>query len=279
MTTRDSAVSKTILITGASSGMGRDMAERFSREGWDVAATMRKPERDGEELAALDGVRVYALDVTDGASVSAAVARAESDFGGIDVLVNNAGVGLVGPMEGASDAQVEQQLAVNLHGPIRVMRAVLPGMRKRGSGIIINITSIGGRITMPHNALYHAMKWGLEGLTEALAYELRPFGIHVKAVAPGGVKTDFAGRSLNHADASVDPEYTRQLDAFISAATGRSDGWSEPSVVSDAVWEAVTDGTDRIRYLAGEDAKQMWAGRQQMDDQAWVAMMGERFGF
>ena len=271
-------MTKTVLITGASSGMGRDMAERFAREGWNVAATMRKPERDGAELAALDTVEVYALDVTDPDSVKAAVAAAEDDFGGVDVLVNNAGVGLVGPMEGASDAQVEQQIAVNLAGPIRCMRAVLPGMRAKRSGIIVNITSIGGRITMPHNALYHAMKWGLEGLTEALAYELRPFGIHVKAVAPGGVKTDFAGRSLNRADPSVDPEYGRQMQAFIAAATGRSDGWSEPSVVSDVVVEAVTDGTDRIRYLAGADAEAMWQGRTQMGDTDWVAMMTERFG-
>ena len=271
-------MTKTIFITGASTGMGRDMAERFSKEGWNVAATMRKPERDGADLAALPGVKTYALDVTDTTSIQSAVKAAEDDFGGLDVVVNNAGVGLVGPMEGASNAQVDQQIAVNLAGPVHVMRAVLPGMRARKSGTIVNITSIGGRITMPHNALYHSMKWGLEGLTEALAYELRPFGIHVKAVAPGGVKTDFAGRSLNRADPSVDPDYERQMQAFIKAATGRSDGWSETSVVSDVVYEAVTDGKDQIRYLAGEDAKQMWAGREQLGDTAWVSMMTERFG-
>jgi NAD(P)-dependent dehydrogenase (short-subunit alcohol dehydrogenase family) len=269
---------KTILITGASTGMGRDMAERFSKEGWQVAATMRNPDRDGAALAALPGVKTYALDVTDTTSIQSAVKAAEDDFGGLDVLVNNAGVGLVGPMEGASEAQIAQQIAVNLAGPVHVTRAVLPGMRARKSGTIVNITSIGGRITMPHNALYHSMKWGLEGLTEALAYELRPFGIAVKAVAPGGVKTDFAGRSLNRADPSVDPDYGRQMQAFIKAATGRSEGWSEPSVVSDVVYEAVTDGTDKIRYLAGEDAKAMWAGREQLGDTAWVTMMTERFG-
>lgn len=269
---------KTVLITGCSTGMGRDMAERFAREGWNVAATMRNPDRDGGDLATIDNVTPHALDVTDNTSIAAAVEAVLAEFGNIDVLVNNAGVGLVGPMEGASDRQVEQQIAVNLAGPIHMMRAVLPAMRAQTSGLIINITSIGGRITMPHNALYHGMKWGLEGLTEALAYELRPFGIRVKSVAPGGVKTDFATRSLNHADPSIDPEYGRQMQAFIKAATGRSDGWSEASVVSDVVMEAVSNDTDQIRYLAGKDAKQMWAGREQLGDVAWVKMMTERFG-
>jgi short-subunit dehydrogenase len=158
------------------------------------------------------------------------------------------------------------------------MRAILPHFRAQKSGMIINITSIGGRITMPHNSLYHGMKWGLEGLTEALSYELRPFGIKLKLIAPGGVKTDFAGRSLTRADASLDKEYERQVGAFIAAATGRSDNWSEPRVVSEVVYEAITDGTDKLRYLAGEDAKMMWQTRQSLSDEDWISMMTKNFG-
>jgi len=270
-------MAKTIFITGASSGMGRDMTMFFAEKGWNVASTMRNPSRDGADLAAMNGVKTYALDVTDLASISAALESAITDFGKLDVLVNNAGVGNLGPMEGSSEAQVAQQVDVNFLGPIHVTRAALPQMRAQGGGIIINITSIGGRITMPHNALYHGMKWGMEGLTEALAYELNPFGIKVKAVAPGGVKTSFV-QSIARAETTLDPEYDRQVTAFTTTAMARTDGWSEPRVVSEAVWEAATDGTDKIRYLAGEDAKQMAAGRSQMDDEAWVAMMKTNFG-
>jgi NAD(P)-dependent dehydrogenase (short-subunit alcohol dehydrogenase family) len=268
-------MAKRVLITGASSGMGRDMAQFFAARDWQVAATMRNPDRDA---AGLNGINSYALDVTDTESIAAAVAQVEADFGGIDVLVNNAGVGNLGPVEGASPAQVQQQADVNLLGPIHMIRAVLPGMRAAGAGTIINITSIGGRITMPHNALYHAMKWGLEGLTEAMAYELNPFGIRMKSVAPGGVKTDFAGRSLTRANSEMDPEYARQNQAFVTRALGRSEGWSEPEVVSKVVWDAATDGTDQIRYLAGADAVAMNEMRQSSTDEAWVQMMKTNFG-
>lgn len=271
-------MAKTILITGTSSGMGRDMVTFFAGKGWNVAATMRNPERDGAELTSLGSVKTYALDVMDKASIISAINEVVLDFDGLDVVVNNAGVGQVGPMEGATDDQVEHQIAVNFKGPISVMRAALPYFRAQKSGVIVNITSIGGRITMPHNSLYHGMKWGLEGLTEALSYELRPFGIKLKLVAPGGVKTDFAGRSLTRADPSFDLEYERQVGAFIKAATGRSDGWSEPRVVSEVVYEAVTDGTDKLRYLAGEDAKMMWQTRQSMSDEDWINMMQTNFG-
>jgi len=217
---------QTILITGTSSGMGRDMVEFFAGKGWNVAATMRDPAKDGVGFERFGSVKTYSLDVTNQSSIKSAIEEAIIDFDGLDVVVNNAGVGQLGPMEGATDTQIDQQIAVNLRGPISVMRAVLPHFRAQKSGTFVNVTSIGGRITMPHNSVYHGMKWGLEGLTEALSYELRPFGIKLKLVAPGGVKTDFAGRSLTRTDANLDKEYVRQLDSFINTAMKRSDDWS-----------------------------------------------------
>ena len=134
----------------------------------------------------LPGVRVYALDVTDDASVRRAVAQARQDFGPLDVLINNAGYGLVGPFETATPEQIQQQFATNVFGVFAVTQAVLPAMRAQKSGVIINITSVGGRTGFPMNSLYHATKFGLDGFSESLWYELAPFGIHVKIVAPAG---------------------------------------------------------------------------------------------
>jgi NAD(P)-dependent dehydrogenase (short-subunit alcohol dehydrogenase family) len=270
---------QTILITGTSSGMGRDMVEYFAKKGWNVAATMRNPAKDGIGFESMGSVKTYALDVTDQNSIQAAIDETIIDFDGLDVVVNNAGVGQLGPMEGASDSQIDQQIAVNFRGPISVMRAALPHFRAQKSGMFVNITSIGGRMTMPHNSVYHGMKWGLEGFTEALSYELRPFGIKLKLIAPGGVKTDFAGRSLTRTNAGIDKEYERQLEAFVTTAMKRSDNWSEPRVVSEVVYEAVSDGSDKLRYLAGDDAKMMSETRGMMSDEDWINMMNQNFGF
>lgn len=152
---------------------------------------MRNP-ADGAALAELANVRVLALDVTDRASIEAAVQQA----GRVDVLINNAGYGVFGPFETASEEVIEKQFSTNVYGVFNVTRAVLPGMREQKSGVILNVSSIGGLITFPLFSLYHATKFALFGFSESLQYELAPFGIRVKVVAPGGVKTDFAGRSL-----------------------------------------------------------------------------------
>ena len=270
---------QTIFITGSSSGMGRDMVHYFAEKGWNVAATMRNPSRDGTELLSLGSVKTYALDVTESDSVKAVIDEAISDFDGIDVIVNNAGVGQFGPFEGASEAQIDQQIAVNLKGPMTVIKEILPHFRSRKAGVIVNITSIGGRITMPLNSVYHGMKWGLEGLTEALSYELRPFGITLKLIAPGGVKTDFAGRSLTRTKVDLDPEYERQTESFLEVAGKRSENWSEPRIVSEVVFQAITDGSDKLRYTAGADAAMMWEARQKMSNEEWINMMSTNFGF
>jgi len=271
-------MAKTVLITGCSSGMGKDAAIYFAQKGWNVAATMRRPARDGEELAAIERIKTYELDVLKADQIKLAITESISDFGGLDVIVNNAGFGMVGPVEGASEADIDRQIGVNLRGPISVMRAALPHFRAQKSGIFINVTSIGGRMTMPMNALYHGAKWGLEGLTEAMNYELNPFGIKARLVEPGGTKTDFATRSIHMTDASIDPLYEAITNQLIGTLQGRSDNWNPPRVVSEVIYEAATDSSERIRYLSGDDAKAMWTMRQELGDEAWVKMMKAQFG-
>ena len=189
-------MTKAVLITGCSTGIGRAAAHLFASRGWGVTATMRRPE-DAGDLAAAGDVRVEPLDVVDLASVDRAVARTLEAFGRLDVVVNNAGFGAFGPFETAPEWLIERQIGTNLIGVFNVTRAALPTMRAQKSGVIVNVSSIGGLTTFPLNSIYHATKYAIVGFTEGLTYELEPFGIRAKVVAPGGVATDFAGRSLS----------------------------------------------------------------------------------
>ena len=170
-------MTQSIFITGASTGLGRATALLFAAKGWKVIATMRTPDKE-TELTKIEGVTVLKLDVTDPAQVAAA-AKAALALGPIDVLFNNAGYGMAGAFEGATDDQLTHELDTNLLGVMRVTQALLPAMRERRAGTIVTTTSIGGLVTFPFNAVYHATKWGLEGWSESLAFELEPFGIRV----------------------------------------------------------------------------------------------------
>ena len=187
---------KVWLITGASTGLGRVLAEQVLTAGGQVAATARKP----EQLALLrekygQAALTLALDVTQQDSVEDAVAEVQQRFGRVDVLVNNAGYGLVGAIEEAADADIEQVFATNVFGLLRVTRAVLPGMRERRSGHILNLSSIGGLIASPGLGYYNATKFAVEAISESLTGELKPLGIKVTVVEPGPFRTDFLGRS------------------------------------------------------------------------------------
>jgi NAD(P)-dependent dehydrogenase (short-subunit alcohol dehydrogenase family) len=169
---------RTVFITGASSGFGKESVQLFHEKGWNVVATMRSPSQGS--AAGLDGVLVERLDVTDAGSIEAAVASAIRTFGQIDVLVNNAGYGALGALEAASDAEIRRQMEVNLFGLIAVTKGVLPFMRARRSGVIVNVSSMGGRLPFPFSTLYNATKFAVEGLTESLQFELNPLGIRTK---------------------------------------------------------------------------------------------------
>ncbi len=251
-------MSKTIFITGSSTGLGRATALLFAKRGWKVIATMRNPAKE-TELGNVAGIEVLALDVTKPEQIEAAVRQALA-LGPVDVVFNNAGYGLAGPFEGTSDEQIVTEIETNLLGVLRTTRAFLPALRARKSGTIVTTTSIGGLATFPFNSVYHATKWALEGWSESLAYELAPLGIRVKTVAPGGIKTDFAGRSLVLAQ---HPAYAdavaRVLQVFMDPA--RRDAGSSAEQIAEVVYEAATDESERITFVAGADAKQLHAQR------------------
>lgn len=251
-------MSQTIFITGSSTGLGRASALLFASKGWKVIATMRNPAKE-TELQKVAGITVLPLDVTDPAQI-AETAKAALALGPVDVLFNNAGYGMAGAFEAASDAQLVDEINTNLLGVMRVTQAFLPAMRERGSGVILTTTSIGGLMTFPFNSVYHATKWGLEGWSESLAFELEPFGIRVKTIAPGGISSDFGGRSLV---TTPHPAYMDGLGKVMAAFSNpqRRAGGSTPEQIAVAVYAAATDETVRVTHVAGEDAKATYSQR------------------
>lgn len=267
---------KTIFITGASSGFGKETVKLFHQQGWNVIATMRSPEKE-TSFAALHNVLLTRLDVTDKRSIQEAVQAGIRQFGQIDVLVNNAGFGTLGALEASPEAVIRQQFEVNFFGLIEVTRAVLPHMRERKTGTIINVSSMGGRVTFPFSTLYHATKFAVEGLTESLQYELNPLGIRLKLVEPGGYKTDFAGRSMDYYGAGGLNDYQQAFDQF----AGKIDQWpmsENIGEVAEAIYQAASDGTDKLRYPVGHDALQLIEARKQMDDAAFKQLIVAQSG-
>ena len=267
-------MSQTIFITGASSGLGKAASILFAEKGWQVLASMRKPEQE-RELDAYKNITKIKLDVTDPAAIQKVAAQVTAGHK-IHVVLNNAGYGLAGPFEGADDEQLTRQLDTNLLGTMRVTQAFIPHFRANGTGLFINVTSIGGLITFPYNSVYHATKWGLEGWSESLAFELKQFGIGVKTVSPGGIATDFAGRSLVLTGHEA---YAGQIQKVMARFMDpeRQKTYSSAEQIAQVVYKAATDGKDTLRYVAGEDAKALYAQRQEMGDEAFRHMIEEAF--
>ena len=269
---------RTIFITGTSSGIGKTTAELFQSKGWNVVATMRNPEA-GAELAQHESTLVTRLDVTDSESIQDAVQRAVDRFGSIDVLMNNAGYGAYGPLEAFSMDRVKRQFNTNVIGLISVTKAVLPHMRAEKSGIIVNISSIGGQMTFPLGSLYHGSKFAVEGISESLHFELEPLGIKVKIVEPGMINTDFGGRSFDFETGAELPDYQPAIDGMQKAMGHYAANPSPPDVVSNVIWNAVSDDSSRLRYRAGEDANVLLNARKMMDDEAFIGDMKKIMGW
>ena len=267
----------TILITSASSGIGKATAKFFQSRGWNVIATMRSPERE-TELTQLERVLVTRLDVEDITSIQTAVDAGLSKFGKIDVLLNNAGYGACGPLEATPLEKIRKQFDVNVNGLLATSRALLPHFRANRTGVIANLSSMGGRVTSPLGTVYHGTKFAVEGLSEALHYELAPLGVRVKIIEPGMVKTDFAGRSFDFSNDPTLSEYQPVVQSLMSAMGPMAETASPPELVAEVIFKATTDGTDQLRYEAGADAVQLLAGRRATDDATFLAGIKAQFG-
>jgi NAD(P)-dependent dehydrogenase (short-subunit alcohol dehydrogenase family) len=246
---------KTFLITGVSSGLGRAFAAGALAAGHRVIGTVRRPEDAQVFTGQAPGkARPLLLDVTDYAAVPDAVAESERQAGPIDVLVNNAGYGHEGVLEESSMDDLQRQFAANVFGPVAMIKAVLPGMRARRRGHIVNVTSMGGFITMPGIAFYCGSKFALEGISEALGKELKPFGVHVTALAPGQFRTDWAGRSMDRTPRSID-DYDAVMDPIRSARQSKSGHQpGDPDKAAQALLRLVEAENPPTRLFLGNDA-------------------------
>jgi NAD(P)-dependent dehydrogenase (short-subunit alcohol dehydrogenase family) len=282
-----------VLVTGSSSGIGLATALHFARLGHDVHAGVRNPATATELHRAIDAenlpVRPVILDVDDTASVTRAVSEVLGRSGHIDVLVNNAGIGGGGPIADVPVDWAKTLFETNYFGAIRMIQAVLPGMRERRSGAIVNVSSIAGRVAIAGHGHYSAVKHALEAASEALAQEVVAFGIRVAIVEPGVVITPIFTKAKRFADpASPFAVHVRRLLLFYQMQMKMA---SQPDDVARVIHEAVTADQPKLRYLVGEDARRLAAGRQRLSDEEYVTtgrempdeeyleLMRQRYGF
>lgn len=254
---------KVVFITGASSGIGRETAKLFQTKNWKVAATMRAPEKS-EDLQRIADVECFRLDVTDVDSIKSAIAATLERFGRIDAVVNNAGYGLIGAFEAATPEQIEQQFQTNVFGLMNVCREILPVFRERKKGVIVNIASVGGRITFPLSSLYNATKWAVEGFSESLQYEVEQFGIRIKIIEPGPIKTDFYDRSMDLTLREGLHVYDALTERVMTNMRKAGEAAPDGSIVAQTIYEAVTDNSKKMRY--GVNTKGILTARKLLPD-------------
>ena len=263
-------MNKVILITGASSGIGKETTKLFQTKNWKVAATMRTPEK-ATDLQKIADIEIFRLDVTDIDSIKQAIKDVIEKFGRIDAIVNNAGYGLVGAFEASTQEQIEKQFQTNVFGLMNVCREILPYFRAEKRGTIVNVASMGGRITFPLYSLYHATKWAVEGFSESLQYEVEQFDIRVKIIEPGPIKTDFYDRSMD----LTRKEGLTAYDAFIEKAMPNMQKAGEDApdgtIVAETIYNAVTDGSKKMRYPV--NSKMVLTARKLLPDWAFFRVV------
>lgn len=261
---------KVVLITGASSGIGKETAKLFQAKNWKVAATMREPEK-ADDLRRIVDLKCLRIDVTEPDSIRSAVADTLGAFGRIDAVVNNAGYAVIGPFEAATDEQIRRQFETNVFGVMNVCREILPYFREQRRGIIVNVTSVGGRMTFPLYSIYHASKWAVEGFSESLQYELDQFNIRVKLIEPGPIKTDFYDRSQDEAKGKEFSDYDHFAARVIPNMRRAGETAPDGSIVAQAIYDAVTDGTKRLRYTV--NTKGILAARRLLPDSVFSRLI------
>jgi NAD(P)-dependent dehydrogenase (short-subunit alcohol dehydrogenase family) len=276
------SVSKAVLITGCSSGIGAATAERLAQAGWKVYGTARRPETI--EGLRENGCEVLALDVCDEESMRAAVERVEGAEGAVGVLINNAGYSQGGAVEEVPPEQVRRQFETNVFGLVRLTQLVLPGMRRQGYGKVVNISSMGGKLTFPGGGFYHATKHAVEAISDALRFEVRGFGIDVIVIEPGLIKTRFGETAVGSIHDATPPEgpYAEFNAAVAQATAGAYDGplaklGAGPEAVARTIEKAITARRPRPRYKVTASARLVMAQRRLLPDRAWDAAMRTQF--
>ena len=248
----DNESCKTVFITGTSSGIGKACAVLFAKRGWNVMAAQRNI-NDTTDLRRFKNINFVPIDVTDQESIVTAVKTCLSIFGRIDVLINNAGRGLQGVFEATKESEIEAIFNVNIFGMMRVIKAVLPHFREQGQGRIVNVSSMGGRVGLPLRSVYDSSKFAVEGFSEVLMYELKPFNIAVKIIEPGFVNSKFH-TSLSVKQMNGVELYKTQLDRLLNKSSQHNGGGTSPETIAETVYKASTSSSNRLRYTAGSDA-------------------------
>ncbi len=266
-----------ILITGVSSGIGRACAELFTKRGWEVTGTVRDPSSPDDRLAS-QGVRLEALDLSVAGSATALGERVLERYGCPDVVLNNAGIVQFGPLETYPADDLERIFRINVFSQMELIRTLVPAMRERRSGVVANVTSLGGTLVFPFFAGYNATKWALEGLSEGLWHELKPFGIRVKAIEPGFVETTIWGKALPGAgeDPSGPEPYLPFMRAMIAFEAGIKER-TAPAEAAVQVYDAIADDSDRLRYPVAAYARALVAARRLLGGQSEMRLFHRRW--
>lgn len=269
-------MTSTILITGTSSGYGKATVEHFLDRGWNVIATMRRP--DPGVFPASDRLKLVRLDVTDRASIDAAIAEGVATFGAIDVLVNNAGIGMASAVEATPDHAVREIFETNSFGVMASCRAIIPQMRRQGHGIIINVTSSVTIGVMPLVAVYAASKFAVEGFTESLAYELAPFGITARLVEPGyAPTTSFTANGGARMEGLIPADYAPFAQACFARMADYPTAYCNEIEVAEAIFAAATEEGGRLRYPAGADSRMLNELRWSTSEEEHLARLRAMF--
>ncbi|RZJ53346.1 MAG: SDR family oxidoreductase [Flavobacterium sp.] len=266
---------KTIFITGTSTGLGKATAKLFHTNGWQVIATMRNPEKE-TELNQLENIVLLPLDVTNPNQITETIKNITEKYT-VDVVLNNAGYGLIGALEALSDEQIFRQIQTNLLGVIRVSKAFTPHFRERRSGLFLNITSTFGFMGFPTCSVYSATKFAVDGFSESLASELVQFGVQVKVVAPGGMQTDFAIRSMEVGQHEAYEKLTAEVSKGYSAE--QLANYTKVEDVAQIVYQAATDNKKQLRYIVGNDANGLYNERIKLGAEAQVENIKTMFTF
>ena len=278
MKNKDTSANKVAIVTGSATGIGYETAVHLAKNGFHTYATMRNLQKANgiTEMAKTENLplSLIQLNVTDDISVTKAIDTVMNESGRIDVLVNNAGYGLVGSVEDMSIQEMKAQYETNIFGVFRVTKAVLPHMRKQHGGSIVNISSIAGRIALPLYSAYVSTKFAVEGLSESMAYELEPFGIKVAIIEPGAIKTNFR-REQAAKGSSEDSPYSSMMQSPSKAIEKILKHRLYPEEVAKTVIQAIENPKPKLRYIVGKDAEELIELRRKTSDEEFFHMVGQ----